>query len=529
MANIVKFNKDARNLMANGIKTLSDAVRVTLGPKGRNVIIEQDFGTPLIVNDGVTIAKSIVLKDKFENLGASVVIEAATKTNDQVGDGTTTAIILASNLIEEGLKLLDKGMNPVTLRNGLNYYLGHIVEAIDEVSTNINSSEDLKQVAALSSGSPTIGEYIAGAYEEVGRDGLVMVEESQSLNTYLDVVKGYSYDRGYLSPYMANDKEKMQAVLDNPYVLITDKKIINMQELLPFLEKTMKDGKPLFIVCDDMEQEVLSALIVNKLRGVFNVVVTKAPSFGERKTKLLEDLAIISGATYVDSSVGMHLSDDNIKLGIAVKIVVSKDQTIIIDGAGDKDAILDRAENIRQEINHTSSEYDRERLEERLSKILGGVALIKVGASTELELKELKLRVEDALNATKAAMSSGIVEGGGKVFFEISEKIKKIKREPNYASICDMLSEVLKKPFMQIVENAGGDYNQIVKEVNNTYWYDASTNKLVRLKQAGIIDPTSVEKCAIKSAISIAGVFLTTECAITKENEQTLREDDLLS
>lgn len=529
MANVVRFGKDARNLMASGIKTLCDAVKVTLGPKGRNVIIEQDFGSPLIINDGVTIAKSIVLKDKFENLGAASLIEAATKTNDQVGDGTSTAIILASGLIEEGLKLLDKGMNPVTLRNGLNYYLGHILEAIDEVSTEISSSEDLKQVASLSSGSTKIGEYIASAYEEVGRDGLVMVEESQSLNTYLDVVKGYSYDRGYLSPYMANNKDKMQAILENPYVLVTDKKIINMQELLPFLEKTMKDGKPLFIVCDDMEPEVLSALIVNKLRGVFNVVVTKAPSFGERKAKLLEDLAVITGSTYVDSSIGMHLSDENIKLGSAVKIVVSRDQTIVIDGAGDKDEILSRAENIRQEMNHTNSEYDREKLGERLSKILGGVALIKVGASTELELKELKLRVEDALNATLAAMSSGIVEGGGKVFYEISEKIKKIKREPNYATICDMLSEVLKRPFMQIVENAGGDYNQIVREVNNTYWYDASTNKLVRLKQAGIIDPTSVEKCAISTAISVAGVFLTTECAITKETNEPLREDDLLS
>lgn len=529
MANIVKFKKEARTLMAKGIKTLKDAVKVTLGPKGRNVIIEQDFGAPLIINDGVTIAKSIVLKNKFENLGSSVLIEAATKTNDEVGDGTTTAIILASCLIEEGMKLLDKGLNPVTLRNGLNYYLGHILQMIDEVSTMVKSSEDLKQVATLSSQSREIGEFIASAYEEVGSDGLVMVEESQSLNTYLDVVKGYSYDRGYLSPYMVNVKEKMQAVLENPYVLITDKKIINMQEILPHLEKAMKNGKPLLIVCEDMEPEVLSALIVNKLRGVFNVVVTKAPSFGERKTKLLEDLSIITGSTFINSSIGMNLNDESINLGSANKIVVSRDQTIIVDGAGDKDEILSRAEAIREEIRYTTSEYDREKLNERLSKILGGVALIKVGASTEIELKELKLRVEDALNATKAAFSSGIVEGGGKVFYEISEKLKNIKREPNYASICDMLTEVLKQPFVQIVENAGGDYNQIIKEVNNTYWYDASSNKLVRLKQAGIIDPTSVEKCAITSAISIAGVFLTTECAIVNEENVTLREDELLS
>ncbi len=529
MANIVKFNKEARLLMAKGIKTLKDAVKVTLGPKGRNVIIEQDFGAPLIVNDGVTIAKSIKLKNKFENLGAQVLIEAATKTNDEVGDGTTTAIILASGIIEEGMGLLDKGLNPVVLRNGLNYYLGHILQMIDEVSTEIKSIEDIKQVATLSSQNIQIGEFIASAYEEVGSDGLVMVEESQSLNTYLDVVKGYSYDKGYLSPYMANDKEKMEAVLENPYVLITDKKIINMQELLPFLEKSMKNGKPLFIVCDDMEPEVLSAILVNKMRGVFNVVVTKAPSFGDRKAKLLEDLAVITGATFVDASIGMSLADEGIVLGSANKIVVSSNETIIVDGAGDKNEILTRAENIRKEIQNCKSEYDAEKLNERLSKILSGVALIKVGASTELELKELKLRVEDALNATKAAFKSGIVEGGGKVFYEISDKLKGVNRIPNYAVIADMLSNVLKKPFEQIVENAGGDYSQIIKEVNSTYWYDASTNKLVRLKSSGIIDPTSVEKCAITTAISIAGVFLTTECAIVQEEDASLREDDIIS
>lgn len=529
MANIVKFNKEAKDKMAKGIETLQDAVKVTLGPKGRNVIIEQDFGAPLIINDGVTIAKSIVLQDKFENLGSAVLIEAASKTNDEVGDGTTTAILLASNLIIEGLKMLEKGMNPVSLRNGLNYYLGHILDQIDAVSTEIKSSEDLKQVATISSQSKEIGEFIAEAYEEVGKDGLVMVEESQSLTTYLDIVKGYSYDRGYLSPYMVNDKDKMQAVLEKPYILITDKKIINMQELLPHLEKTMKNGKPLLIVCDDIEQEVLSALIVNKLRGVFNVVVTKAPSFGDRKAKLLEDLATITGSTYIDSTIGMNLNDEGIELGSASKVIVSKDQTIVVDGTGKSEAILSRAETIKKEIENTTSEYDREKLQERLAKILGGVALIKVGASTEVELKELKLRVEDALNATKAAMKAGIIEGGGKIFYEISEELREVKRDPSYAAACDILVNVLKKPFEQIVENAGGDYAQIIKQVNHHYWYDASSGKLVRLKQAGIIDPTSVAKCAITSAISIAGVFLTTECAIVKEEEKTpLREDELL-
>lgn len=529
MPNIVKFNSEAKTLMAKGIKTLYDAVRVTLGPKGRNVIIEQDFGSPLIVNDGVTIAKSIVLENKFENLGASVLIEAASKTNDQVGDGTTTAIILAYNLIKEGLDAIQKGINPVTIRNGLNYYLGHILEGIDSFSTTVSSSEDLKQVATISSQSKKIGEFIASAYEEVGRDGLVMVEESQGLDTYLDVVKGYSYERGYLSPYMVNDKDKMQAILENPYILVTDKKIVNMQELLPYLEKAMKGGKPLVIVCDDIEQEVLSAIIVNKLRGVFNVVVTKAPSFGDRKAKLLEDIATITGSTFVDSNIGMSLSDENIVLGSAAKIVVSKEQTIIIDGAGDRESIINRAEVIKNEIRNTNSEYDKEKLQERLAKILGGIALIKVGASTEIELKELKLRVEDALNATKAAMKAGIIEGGGKVFYEISEHLSQIKREPEYGVACDILIDVLKKPFQQIVENAGADYTRVVKEVNETYWFDASTSKLVRLKHAGIIDPASVEKAAITSAISIASIFLTTECAIVKnENPAPLSEEDLV-
>lgn len=529
MANIVKFNDDAKQKMARGIKILKDAVKVTLGPKGRNVIIEQDFGAPLIVNDGVTIAKSIVLSDKFENLGASVLIEAASKTNDLVGDGTTTAIILASNLIEEGLKVLQKGVNPVTLRNGLTFYLDYILEMIDSKSTLVKSSEDLRQVATISSQSRKIGEFISAAYEEVGPNGLVMVEEAQSLETYLDVVKGYSYDRGYLSLYMVNDKEKMQAVLDNPYVLITDKKINNMQELLPHLEKTMKNGKSLLIVCDDMEPEVLSAIVVNKLRGVFNVVVTKAPSFGDRKTKLLEDISIITGATFVDSTIGMNLSDENIVLGSAQKIVVSKDQTIIVDGSGEKDAIIGRAEQIKNDLVNTTSEYDREKLRERLAKILGGVALIKVGATTEVELKELKLRVEDALNATKAAMKDGIVEGGGKVFFEISNKLRDVKRDPEYGVACDILSVVLKKPFEQIVLNAGENYQQVLKEVNENYWFDASTSKLVRLKQAGIIDPTSVLKSSITSAISIASVFLTTECAIVKEEEnKPFKEDELI-
>lgn len=529
MANIIKFKDDARSQMAKGIETLNNATKVTLGPKGRNVVIEQDFGTPLIINDGVTIAKAITLSDKFANLGASIIIEAASKTNDAVGDGTTTAILLSASIIEEGLKALDKGSNPVLLRNGLSYYLGHILNMIDSVSTEVSSSEDLRRVASISSGNEAIGNFISDAYTEVGRDGLVLVEESQGLNTYLDVVKGYFFDRGYLSSYMVNVQDKMQAVLEKPLILVTDKKIVNMQEILPFLEQTMKVGKPLLIVCDDMEQEVLGALVVNKLRGVFNVVVTKAPSFGDRKAKLLEDIAVVTGSTFVDSNIGMSLSDNNIQLGTAGKVIVSSTQTIIVDGAGDNEVVLARGEAIKQEINNSTSEYDKEKLSERLAKLLGGVALIKVGATTEPELKELKYRVEDALNATKAAMSSGIIEGGGKVFFEISEKLGTVKREPQYNEACDILVKALKKPFEQIVVNSGADYTNILKQVNHHYWYDALTNKLVNLKQAGIIDPTSVAKNAIMSAISVAGSFLTTECAIVKvDTNPKIDEEDLV-
>ena len=424
--------------------------------------------------------------------------------------------------------VLSKDFNPVTLRNGLNYFLDFILKEIDKRSTLVKSSADLKQVATISSQSKKIGEFISAAYDEVGPDGLVMVEESQSLETYLDVVKGYSFDRGYLSLYMANDKEKMQAVLDNPYVLITDKKINNMQELLPHLEKTMKNGKSLLIVCDDMEPEVLSAIVVNKLRGVFNVVVTKAPSFGDRKTKLLEDLSIITGATYVDSSIGMNLLDENIVLGSASKIIVSKDQTIVIDGSGDKEQIIQRAEQIRTDFINSSSEYDKERLRERLAKIIGGIALIKVGATTEVELKELKLRVEDALNATKAAMLDGIIEGGGKVFYEISKQLLTIDVNEEYIPARDILVKVLQKPFIQIVKNAGLDYRTLVDNLKDDMWFDAATSKIVNLKDAGIIDPTSVAKSAITSAISIASVFLTTECAIVKEEEKPLKEEDLI-
>ena len=530
MSNKLLFSSSAREKMTIGAKTLANAVKVTLGPKGRNVVIEQDFGSPLIVNDGVTIAKSITLEDKYENLGASILIEAATKTNDLVGDGTTTAILLTATLIEEGMKKLQEGANPVTLRNGLNFYLSYIHQMIDEVSTPVKSSDDLEQIATISSGSKEIGKLIREAYQNVGQDGIITIEESQGLEDYLDVVKGYSFDRGFLSSYMANNDTKNEAILDKPFVLVTDKKIISMQEVLVSLEEAIKRSKPLFIICDDIEQEVLGALVVNKLRGVFNAVVVKAPSFGERKLKQLKDVATITGAQMVDSSIGMELSNNDISvLGVAEKIIVSKDQTIIISNSELTDHINLYAKSLQEELLNTTSEYDKEKLEERIAKILGGIAQIKIGAETEIVLKEKKLRIEDALNATKAAMKSGIIEGGGKVLYQIANALKHIEDAQVYQQAREILEIALQQPFIQICENAGVDYQKILQNVSDNLWYDALNNKMVDMKQSGIIDPASVEKSAIMSAVSISGIFLTTECAIINEDKKTtVNEENLL-
>ena len=530
MSNQLLFSKEARNKMAEGATILANAVKVTLGPRGKNVVIEQDFGAPLIVNDGVTIAKSIVLKDQFQNLGASILIEAATKTNDLVGDGTTTAILLTSKLIEEGIKKVELGTNPVILRNGLNYFLKFIHQYIDQKSTPVEQASDLAKIATISSGAEEVGTLISAAYEQVGASGIVTVEESQGLEDYLDVVKGYSYDRGYLSSYMANDKEKNEAVLEKPLVLITDKKIISMKEILPYLEETMKQGRPLLIICDDMEQEVLGAIVVNKLRGVFNVVVTKSPSFGERKTKLLQDIAFLTKSTLIDESIGMNLSDGDLNvLGGAEKIIVSKDHTVIVNGLATIEEIEQYATSVANQLKEMNSEYDREKTTERLAKLLGGIAVIKIGAETEPVLKEKKLRIEDALNATKAAMKSGIIEGGGKIFYQMSQLLKEINTPAEYIPAREILEIALSAPFKQIVENAGDDFEKVIKEVNDELWYDALNQKIVNLSKAGIIDPASVEKSAIMSAISIAGIFLTTECAIINDdNKKNVNEENLL-
>lgn len=530
MSNKLLFSQSARDKMASGVKSLANAVKVTLGPKGRNVIIEQDFGAPLIINDGVTIAKSIVLEDKFENLGASILIEAASKTNDLVGDGTTTAILLTSKMIEGGMKKLSLGKSSVVLRNGLNYYLPIINQMIDEVAVQVDSYDDLEKIATISSGIKEVGLLIKEAYQSVGKDGIITIEESQGLEDYLDVVKGYSLEKGYLSSYMVNNQEKNEAVLERPFVLVTDKKIISMQELVPYLEEAIKNSKPLFILCDDIEQEVLGALVVNKLRGVFNVVVVKAPSFGERKINQLKDVCMLTGSTFVDSSVGMVLSNNNVDvMGVAEKIIVNKDQTLIIANNSLTNEINEYAKCLQNELQYLTSTYDIDKTNERIAKILGGIAQIKVGAETEVVLKEKKLRIDDALNATRAAMKFGVIEGGGKVLYNISQALENYEGPKEYDDSKEILVNALRSPFIQICENAGVDYQKILENIKDNLWYDAQSDSIVNMKESGIIDPASVEKSAIMSAVSISGIFLTTECAIINKTEkETVSEENLL-
>ena len=523
MANDLLFGKESRNEIAKGIKILADAVKVTLGPRGRNVIIEQEFGTPLIINDGVTIAKNIVLENKYQNLGASLIIEAASKTNDLAGDGTTTAVILSSNCILNGLEKLDKGVNPVDIKDGFDFYLPIILEKIKNRSEAIKSLEDLAKVATLSSGSSFIGKIISEAYDEVGADGEVSVEESRGLETYLDIVKGYSYDRGFASSYMANNEEKQIAELINPDILVTDKKLTSMKEIMPYLENAMKTGNPLLIICDDIEQEVLSAIVMNKLRGVFNVVVTKAPSFGDRKIQLLKDISVITGATFVSTTKGDDLNNLGIDgLGKCAKAIINQNKTVIIDGSAPTEVVVSYAEGLKTLLDNETITYEKEKYRERIAKILGGVALIKVGAATEVELHDKKLRIEDALCATKAALVSGTIEGGGKVLYEISEELKSYNEYPDAKEI---LIKSFIAPFNQILENAGVSNIQIPDGM----WFDAKTKQIVNLRESGIIDPASVAISAVTNALSIAGIVLTTECAIiSKKEKQVVNEDNLI-
>ena len=520
MAKDLKFGIDARDGLERGIDKLANAVKVTLGPKGRNVVLDRAYGAPTITNDGVTIANDIELEDRFENMGAQLVKEVANKTNDVAGDGTTTATVLAYSVIKEGLKNLAAGANPIVLQKGLKKATDIVVEYIKENSKEVEDKQAIENVGTISSQDNNIGKLIADAMEKVGNDGVITVEESKTTDTYLDLVEGMQFDKGYLSPYMATDNEKMIAELDEPYILLTDKKISNIQEILPLLEQIVQESRPLLIIADDVDGEALTTLILNKLRGTFNVVAVKAPGYGDRRKAMLEDIAILTGGKVVSEDLGMDLKDATIDmLGSAKKVKVDKDNTTLVEGKGDKEALNDRVENIRNQAAKEESEYEKEKLQERLAKLAGGVAVINVGAATETEMQEKKYRIEDALSATRAAVEEGIVAGGGVVLIGAIEKVEELREnligdEKTGALI---IEKALEAPLRQIVENAGLDGSVIVEKVKNTdkeEGYDAYENKFVNMFEAGIVEPTKVTRSALQNAVSVAGMILTTEAAI---------------
>lgn len=520
MAKDIKFGTDARDGLERGIDKLANAVRVTLGPKGRNVVLDKAYGAPTITNDGVTIANEIELEDRFENMGAQLVKEVATKTNDVAGDGTTTATVLAHSVIKEGLKNLAAGANPIVLNKGLKKATDVVVEYIKENSKEVEDKQAIENVGSISSQDHNIGKLIADAMEKVGNDGVITVEESKTTGTYLDLVEGMQFDKGYLSPYMATDNEKMIAELDDPYILLTDKKISNIQEILPLLEQIVQESRPLLIIADDVDGEALTTLILNKLRGTFNVVAVKAPGYGDRRKAMLEDIAILTGGKVISEDLGMDLKEATIDmLGSAKKVKVDKDNTTLVEGKGDKDALTERVEIIRGQVAKEESEYEREKLQERLAKLAGGVAVINVGAATETEMQEKKYRIEDALSATRAAVEEGIVAGGGVVLIGAIEKVEELREsligdEKTGALI---IEKALEAPLRQIVENAGLDGSVIVEKVKNSEkeeGYDAYENKFVNMFEAGIVEPTKVTRSALQNAVSVAGMILTTEAAV---------------
>ena len=526
MAKVIKFGEDARKSLLEGVNKLADTVKVTLGPKGRNVVLDKSFGAPLITNDGVTIAKEIELEDKFENMGARLVKEVSTKTNDVAGDGTTTATVLAQSMIKEGVKNVAAGADPMAIKRGMDKAVNTAVEGLKEISSDVNGKDDIARVASISANNEEIGNLIAEAMEKVSKDGVITIEESKTSNTELNVVEGMQFDKGYLSPYMATDTEKMEAVLDNPYILLTDKKISNIQEILPLLESLMQESGKLLIVCDDMEGEALSTLILNKLRGVLNVVAVKAPGFGDKRKAMLQDIATLTGAEVITSDLGLELKDTTIaQLGRAKQVKVQKENTIIVDGAGDKQQIADRVAQIKAQINETKSDYDREQLQERLAKIAGGVAVIGVGAATEVEMKDKKLRIEDALSATKAAVEEGIVAGGGTALLNVTSKVQKLVDTLNDGEKlgAKIVLKALEEPAKQIARNSGLEPAVIVEKVKaekEGIGFDASTETYVDMKKAGIVDPTKVTRSALQNAASIASMVLTTESLVTDVPEE---------
>ena len=526
MAKVIKFGEDARKSLLEGVNKLADTVKVTLGPKGRNVVLDKSFGAPLITNDGVTIAKEIELEDKFENMGARLVKEVSTKTNDVAGDGTTTATVLAQSMIKEGVKNVAAGADPMAIKRGMDKAVNTAVEGLKEISSEVNGKDDIARVASISANNEEIGNLIAEAMEKVSKDGVITIEESKTSNTELNVVEGMQFDKGYLSPYMVTDTEKMEAVLDNPYILLTDKKISNIQEILPLLESLMQESGKLLIVCDDMEGEALSTLILNKLRGVLNVVAVKAPGFGDKRKAMLQDIATLTGAEVITSDLGLELKDTTIaQLGRAKQVKVQKENTIIVDGAGDKQQIADRVAQIKAQINETKSDYDKEQLQERLAKIAGGVAVIGVGAATEVEMKDKKLRIEDALSATKAAVEEGIVAGGGTALINVIPKVEKLVESLKDGEKlgAEIVLKALEEPARQIAINAGLEPAVIVEKVKTSnvgVGFDAGKEEYVDMKKAGIVDPTKVTRSALQNAASIASMVLTTESLVTDAPEQ---------
>ena len=526
MSKQILYGEDARRALERGVNTLADTVKITLGPKGRNVVLDKKFGTPLITNDGVTIAKEIELPDPFENMGAQIVKEVSTKTNDVAGDGTTTATLLAQAIIREGLKNLAAGANPMVMRKGISKAVDAAVKAIAENSKTVNGTEDIARVGAVSSGDETIGKLIAEAMEKVSADGVITVEESKTAETYSEVVEGMQFDRGYIAPYMVTDTEKMEAVLDDAAILITDKKISNIQELLPILEQVVQSGKKLLIVAEDVEGDALSTLIVNKLRGTLNVCCVKAPGFGDRRKEMLQDMAILTGGTVISSDLGYELKEATADmLGHARQVKVTKDNTIIVDGSGESKAIKDRVAQIRSQIEVTTSDYDREKLQERLAKLAGGVAIIRVGAATESEMKEKKLRIEDALNATRAAVEEGIVAGGGTAYVNAIPAVEKLLKtaEGDEKTGVAIVAKALTEPMRQISANAGIDGSVVLEKVKNSkkvgYGFNALSETYVDMISAGIVDPTKVTRSALENAASVAGVLLTTESLVTDKPE----------
>ena len=523
MSKEIKFSSDARSAMVRGVDILADTVKVTLGPKGRNVVLEKSFGSPLITNDGVTIAKEIELEDHFENMGAKLVSEVASKTNDIAGDGTTTATVLTQAIVREGIKNVTAGANPIGIRRGIETAVAAAVEALKNNAIPVANKEAIAQVAAVSSRSEKVGEYISEAMEKVGKDGVITIEESRGMETELEVVEGMQFDRGYLSQYMVTDSEKMVADLENPYILITDKKISNIQEILPLLESILQSNRPLLIIADDVDGEALPTLVLNKIRGTFNVVAVKAPGFGDRRKAMLEDIAILTGGTVITEDLGLELKDATIEaLGQAARVTVDKDSTVIVEGAGNPEAISHRVAVIKSQIETTTSEFDREKLQERLAKLSGGVAVIKVGAATETELKEMKLRIEDALNATRAAVEEGIVAGGGTALVTVIPAVADLELTGDEATGRNIVLRALEEPVRQIAHNAGFEGSIVIDRLKNAEvgtGFNAATGEWVNMIDQGIIDPVKVSRSALQNAASVASLILTTEAVVANKPE----------